>query len=82
MDNDDFDQITFDLTDYDNINFGELNPLLPGLPGYPIFDAVQSVQMELQEQQLRNQHADLKAAYEEYQNLLEKYKFWDTLNKE
>lgn len=79
MNNDDFDQITFDLTDYDNINFGELNP---GLPGYPIFDAVQSVQMELREEQLRNQHADLKAAYKEYQNLLEKYKFWDTVTKE
>jgi hypothetical protein len=35
------------------------------------------VQDDLQEEQLRNIHPELKQAYEEYQKLLEKYKFWD-----
>lgn len=45
--------------------------------GYPIYESVVKVQDDLQEEQLRNIHPELKQAYEEYQKLLEKYKFWD-----
>ena len=45
--------------------------------GYPIYESVVKVQDDLQEEQLRNTHPELKQAYEEYQKLLEKYKFWD-----
>jgi hypothetical protein len=45
--------------------------------GYPVYEDVVSVQNDLQEEQLRNTHPELKQAYEEYQRLLEKYKFCD-----
>lgn len=45
--------------------------------GYPVYNDVVKVQDDLQEEQLRNTHPELKQAYEEYQRLLEKYKFWD-----
>ena len=45
--------------------------------GYPVYEDVVKVQDDLQEEQLRNTHPELKQAYEEYQKLLEKYKFWD-----
>lgn len=45
--------------------------------GYPVYNDVVKVQDDLQEEQLRNTHPELKQAYEEYQKLLEKYKFWD-----
>ena len=81
MGNDNFDQITFDLTDYELINSNIEDCHTYDMHGYPLFDAVQSVQNELQEEHLRSQHADLQAAYEEYQTLLKKYKFWDTVTK-
>ena len=45
--------------------------------GYPVFDDVIKVQNDLEEEQLRNTHPELKQAYEEYQRLLEKYEFWN-----
>ena len=45
--------------------------------GYPVYQDVVKVQNDLQEEQLRNTHPELQQAYEEYQRLLEKYKFWD-----
>lgn len=45
--------------------------------GYPVYEDVIKVQNDLQEEQLRNIHPELQKAYEEYQILLEKYKFWD-----
>lgn len=45
--------------------------------GYPVYEDVVKVQNDLLEEQLRNTHPELKQAYEEYQRLLEKYKFWD-----
>jgi hypothetical protein len=45
--------------------------------GYPVYEDVVKVQNDLQEEQLRNTHPELQQAYEEYQRLLEKYKFWD-----
>ena len=47
----------------------------------PIYQSVQETERELKEKQLREQHADLQASYNEYLKLLEKYNFWDTLNK-
>ena len=46
-----------------------------------LYKSVQEVERELQEQKLREEHADLRAAWDEYCVLLEKYAFWDTLNK-
>ncbi|MBL96926.1 MAG: hypothetical protein CMF52_03835 [Legionellales bacterium] len=44
--------------------------------GYPVYDDVVKVQDDLQEENLRNTHPELKRAYEIYQQLLQKYEFW------
>ena len=44
--------------------------------GYPVYEDVVKVQNDLQEEQLRNTHPELKRAYEDYQKLLQKYEFW------
>jgi hypothetical protein len=49
--------------------------------GYPVYEDVVKVQADLKEQQLREHHADLKKAYDDYQVLLEKYGFWDKITK-
>ena len=49
--------------------------------GYPIYDDVVKVQADLKEQQLREQHPELKEAYENYAKLLAKYGFWDKITK-
>jgi len=49
--------------------------------GYPVYEEVVKVQNDLQDEQLRNQHADLQEAYHAYQELLNKYKFWDNVTK-
>ena len=49
--------------------------------GYPVYEDVVKVQNDLQEEQLRDMHLDLKQAWDEYKVLLEKYKFWDDINK-
>ena len=81
MDKDEFDisDIIFDYEDYDK-NYIKIETNNSGtfdMHGYPVYDDVVKVQNDLQEEQLRNTHPELKQAYEEYQRLLEKYKFWD-----
>ncbi len=49
--------------------------------GYPVYSEVLKVQEELKEQQLRNQHPELKEAYENYATLLAKYGFWEDITK-
>ncbi len=49
--------------------------------GYPVYEDVVKVQEELKEQQLREQHPDLKEAYENYAKLLKKYGFWEDITK-
>ena len=49
--------------------------------GYPVYENVVQVQNDLKEEQLRDMHLDLKQAWDEYKVLLEKYKFWDDINK-
>ena len=49
--------------------------------GYPVYTEVLKVQEELKEQQLRNEHPELKEAYENYAKLLAKYGFWDKITK-
>ncbi len=49
--------------------------------GYPIYKDVLKVQEELKEQQLREQHPELKEAYENYAKLLAKYGFWEDITK-
>lgn len=46
-----------------------------------VFEAVKDVRETLTELQLRERHDDLKQAWEEYYNLLEKYRFWNELTK-
>ena len=81
MGNDEFDisDITFDIEDYDKdyIKVEINNSGAFDMHGYPVFDDVIKVQNDLQEEQLRNTHPELKQAYEEYQRLLEKYEFWN-----
>lgn len=45
------------------------------------FEAVQKVTQTLTEIQLREEHADLKQAWDEYYRLLEKYRFWNDVTK-
>ena len=49
--------------------------------GYPVYEDVVKVQEELKEQQLREQHPELKEAYENYAKLLKKYGFWEDITK-
>ena len=49
--------------------------------GYPVYTEVLKVQEELKEQQLREQHPELKEAYENYAKLLKKYGFWEDITK-
>ena len=49
--------------------------------GYPVYENVVKVQEELKEQQLREQHPELKRAYENYATLLAKYGFWEDITK-
>ena len=49
--------------------------------GYPVYTEVLKVQEELKEQQLREQHPELKEAYENYAKLLAKYGFWEDITK-
>jgi len=81
VDKDEFDisDIIFEYEDYDKnyIKTETNNSETIDKHGYPVYDDVVKVQNDLQEEQLRNTHPELKQAYEEYQRLLEKYKFWD-----
>lgn len=94
MGNDDFltvdeiNNITLDLEAWDNLAQEDdyITVQLPTIDDSyeytdTVFKSVVEVERELKEQQLRDQHADLQAAYDEYITLLEKYNFWDTLNK-
>jgi len=49
--------------------------------GYPVYTEVLKIQEELKEQQLREQHPELKEAYENYAKLLAKYGFWEDITK-
>ena len=49
--------------------------------GYPVYEDVVKVQADLKEQQLREQHPELKEAYENYAKLLAKYGFWENITK-
>lgn len=49
--------------------------------GYPVYGDVLKVQEELKEQNLREQHPELKEAYENYAKLLAKYGFWEDITK-
>lgn len=93
MGNDDFsltsaelESITFDLEEWDKLEVAD-DYITVSLDNEkyqcndPIWRNVQETERELKEKQLRQQHADLQAAYDEYLKLLEKYNFWDTLNK-
>lgn len=42
-----------------------------------VYDLVVEVNDHLTELQLRQQHNDLQLAWDKYQELLDKYKFWD-----
>ena len=45
------------------------------------FDSIKAIQNELHEEQLREEHAELMEAWNNYQIVLEKYKFWDKVTK-
>jgi len=81
----DFENITLDLEDWDKLASADdyiTVSLDEGKFAFdPVYTSVVETEQELKEKQLREQHADLQAAYDEYLKLLEKYYFWDTLNK-
>ena len=83
---DELEAITFDLEEWDKLAVAD-DYITVNLDNAkyswddPIYKSVQETERELKEKQLREQHADLQAAYDEYLKLLEKYNFWDTLNK-
>ena len=81
MDNDNFDPdeiyIVAEEWDIDLSNI----PTQTDMHGYPVYTEVLKVQEELKEQQLREQHPELKEAYENYAKLLAKYGFWENITK-
>ena len=83
---DELEQITLDFEEWDKLAVAD-DYITVNLDNEkytwddPIYRSVQETERELKEKQLREQHADLQAAYDEYLKLLEKYNFWDTLNK-
>ena len=83
---DELEQITLDLEEWDKLaSADDYITVTLDSEKYtwddPIYRSVQETERELKEKQLREQHEDLQAAYDEYLKLLEKYNFWDTLNK-
>jgi|SaaInl85LU_5_DNA_1037374.scaffolds.fasta_scaffold46331_2 hypothetical protein len=81
MGNDDFDpdEIYIVAEEWD-IDLNNINTQTD-MHGYPVYTEVLKVQEELKEQQLRNEHPELKEAYENYAKLLAKYGFWDKITK-
>ena len=81
MGNDDFDpdEIYIVSEEWD-INLNNINTQTD-MHGYPVYTEVLKVQEELKEQQLRDEHPELKEAYENYAKLLAKYGFWDKITK-
>ena len=73
MGNDDFDYI---WTDVEKSAHYDMD-----MHGFPVYQSVKEVEKDLKEQQLREQHADLKKAHDDYLELLEKYGFWDKITK-
>ena len=83
MGDDDFDpaEIHLDLEAWDkDIHLGD-DHWKPDMHGYPVYEDVVKVQADLKEQQLREQHPELKEAYENYAKLLAKYGFWENITK-
>ena len=76
MGNDDFDNIDNVWTDVEYDITRDMD-----MHGFPIYQNVKEVEKDLKEMKLREQHADLKKAYDDYQVLLEKYGFWDKITK-
>ena len=74
MDNEDIIEI-----DSTNITWEVDDPSNP-YSGW-VHEDVLRVQEELREQQLRDEHPELKEAYENYAKLLAKYGFWDKITK-
>jgi hypothetical protein len=81
MGNEDFDpdEIYIVAEEWD-IDLNNINTQTD-MHGYPVYTEVLKVQEELKEQQLRNEHPELKEAYENYAKLLAKYGFWDKITK-
>ena len=81
MGNDDFDpdEIYIVAEEWD-IDLNNRNTQTD-MHGYPVYKDVLKVQEELKEQQLRDEHPELKEAYENYAKLLAKYGFWDKITK-
>ena len=81
MGNDNFDpdEIYIVSEEWD-INLNNINTQTD-MHGYPVYTEVLKVQEELKEQQLRDEHPELKEAYENYAKLLAKYGFWDKITK-
>lgn len=46
-----------------------------------VYDATEGAKKELEEINLRSEHTEVQKAYEEYQKVLEKYKFWHKVTK-
>ena len=76
MGNDDFDNIDNIWTDVETSAHYDMD-----MHGFPVYQSVKEVENDLKEQQLREQHADLKKAHDDYLVLLEKYGFWDKITK-
>ena len=84
MGNNDFDPNDISLVSEaweKDIHLGDDHWQQMDMHGYPVYTEVLKVQEELKEQQLREQHPELKEAYENYAKLLAKYGFWQDITK-
>jgi len=65
----------------DNYKIEDLNISYVDFGQTDIFEEVTLTQYELVEQDLRSKHPELQKAYDNYQELLKKYNFWEKITK-
>lgn len=65
-----FEKFDIEVEFDEGYSFGRTDP-------EEVYDLVVEVNDHLTELQLRQQHNDLQLAWDKYQELLDKYKFWD-----
>ena len=65
----------------DNYKIEDLNISYVDFGQTDIFEEVTLTQYELVEQDLHSKHPELQKAYDNYQELLKKYNFWEKITK-
>jgi len=80
MGNDDTITITID-TDLEDSFYDPQFTISPVVYSVDAYESSVLAFGDLEEQELRSKHSDLNDAYEAYQSLLQKYKFWKNVTQ-